>query len=74
MHRGQHINTEDRLVEIEIKISRQEDMIDSLNQVIYEQQKKIDHLEAVCAALAKHIKQTPEHEQRTLDHERPPHY
>jgi SlyX protein len=69
------MNTDDRLVEIEIKISRQEDMLESLNQVVYQQQKKIDHLEAICAALAKHIKQTPEADgQRTLNDERPPHY
>ena len=43
---------EDRIVDIEIKIARQEDLLDSLNQLVYQQQKKIDELEALCAALA----------------------
>ena len=69
------MNTDDRLVEIEIKISRQEDMLESLNQAVYQQQKKIAHLEAICAALAGHIKQPPGGDgQRTADSERPPHY
>jgi SlyX protein len=67
--------TEDRLVEIEIKISRQEDLVESLNQVIYQQQKKIDHLEAMFAALAKHVKQSQDNgrELASAD-EKPPHY
>lgn len=69
------MHTEDRLVEIEIKISRQEDMVESLNQVVYQQQKKIDRLEGICAALAMHIKQTPEADgERNLGNEKPPHY
>jgi SlyX protein len=66
---------EERLMEIEIKISRQEDLVDSLNQTIYQQQKKIDHLEAVCAALAKHVKQSREADSEPNQmNERPPHY
>ena len=38
---------EERIVDIEIKIARQEDLLDSLNQLVYQQQKKIDELEAV---------------------------
>ena len=47
---------EDRIVDIEIKIARQEDLLDSLNQLVYQQQKKIDELEALCAALARRLK------------------
>jgi len=69
------MTNEDRLVEIEIKISRQEDMVDSLNQVIYQQQKQIDHLQAVCAALAKHIQQAPDADGgANQGNEKPPHY
>ncbi|HEY0844498.1 MAG TPA: SlyX family protein [Noviherbaspirillum sp.] len=47
---------EDRLVDIEIKIARQEDLVDTLNKTVYVQQKKIDELETLCAVLARHIK------------------
>ncbi len=67
--------SEDRLMEIEIKIARQEDLVESLNQIIYQQQKKIDHLEATVAALAKHVKQSQDTQRdlAPLD-EKPPHY
>lgn len=51
------MTTEDRLVDIEIKLARQEDLIDTLNQTAYRQQKKLDELEALCAALARHIRE-----------------
>jgi SlyX protein len=70
--------TEERLMEIEIKISRQEDLLESLNQVVYQQQKKIDYLEGMLAALAKHVKQSQDNERELggLDptNEKPPHY
>jgi SlyX protein len=67
--------TEDRFMEIEIKISRQEDMLDALNQVVYQQQKKIDNLEALCSTLAGHLKNTSDTGSTpNLDNERPPHY
>jgi len=66
---------EDRLVELEIKISRQEDMLDSLNTVIYQQQKQIDHLKLVCEALARQLKQgTAAGENGNAADEKPPHY
>ncbi|MBF8177901.1 SlyX family protein [Herminiimonas contaminans] len=66
---------EDRIVDIEIKIARQEDLLDSLNQLVYEQQKKIDELEALCAALARRLKDVVSagNEQNAAN-ERPPHY
>jgi SlyX protein len=66
---------EDRIIEIEIKLTRQEDLVESLNQVVYQQQKKIDKLEALCAELVQHLKnQTDSGSERSLDNERPPHY
>lgn len=67
--------TEDRLMDIEIKLSRQEDLVDTLNQMVYEQQKKITELEALCTALAGRIKDMAnvDRTQAPLD-ERPPHY
>ncbi|MES2931871.1 MAG: SlyX family protein [Pseudomonadota bacterium] len=69
------MNTEDRLIEIEIKLSRQEDTVETLNQVIYQQQKKIDHLEASLLALARRVKESSEaSNEGNIANERPPHY
>ena len=67
--------TEDRIVDIEIKLARQEDLVESLNQVVYRQQKKIEELESLCLALARRIKDMAngDSERRPID-ERPPHY
>lgn len=66
---------EERLVNMEIKIAQQEDLLESLNQAVYRQQKKLDELEALCTALAGRIKDMAAASagQRVLD-ERPPHY
>lgn len=67
--------TEDRLVEIEIKIARQEDLVETLNQTVYQQQKKLDELEALCSALARRIKDMASADsERHPAHEKPPHY
>jgi SlyX protein len=69
------MTTEDRLVDIEIRIARQEDMVDALNQTIFRQQKKIDELEALCTALARHLKELREAaSERGPANEKPPHY
>jgi SlyX protein len=66
---------EDRIVNIEIKIARQEDLVDALNHMVYQQQKKIDELEALCVALARRLKDVVSggNEQNAAN-ERPPHY
>ncbi|HEY8101993.1 MAG TPA: SlyX family protein [Burkholderiaceae bacterium] len=70
-----YVMNEDRLMEIEIKISRQEDLVESLNQIVYQQQKKIDYLEAMLATLANQLKQSQDHERELAPaNERPPHY
>lgn len=64
---------EDRLIDIEIKIARQEDLVETLNEMVYRQRKKIDDLEALCSALARQLNDA--HEAGTgLAHEKPPHY
>lgn len=66
---------ENRLVDIEIKLSRQEDLVDALNQTIYRQQKKIDELEALCTALARRLQELQQGiAERGPAHEIPPHY
>lgn len=66
---------ENRLVDIEIKIARQEDLLETLNQLVYQQQKKLGELEALCGALARRIKDAAmsDSSQNPVN-ERPPHY
>ena len=72
---GSIMATEERLTEIEIKIARQEDLLDSLNQTIYQQQKKIGELESLCAALARHLKAASSADNdAAIINDRPPHY
>lgn len=69
------MTTEDRLVDIEIRLARQDDLIDTLNQTVYRQQKKIDELEALCAALARHIREMRDAAIAAGPaNEKPPHY
>lgn len=66
---------EERLIDIEIKLARADDMLDELNKVIYEQQKKIDRLEALYTALLRRVpEQSSDNGGGALPHERPPHY
>ncbi len=71
------MNDEERLIEIEIKISRQEDLLDTLNQLVYQQQKKIDQLEVLCSSLARQLldmQARNEAQGSAPVHEIPPHY
>lgn len=67
--------TEERFIEIETKITHQELLIEQLNKVIYEQQSKIDQLEAILTAL---VKRTREVIEPGLEigpaNDKPPHY
>jgi SlyX protein len=66
---------EPRLVNIESKLTFQEDLIEELNKTVYQQQQKLDHLEAVCAALARQIQSISETRNEGMPaSERPPHY
>jgi len=67
------VSSEERFVDIEIKLAHQEDLVESLNQRVYEQQKQIDKLEAMLAALAEHVRTNIQSNQSPLN-ERPPHY
>ena len=55
----------------EIRITRQEDMIDELNKTVYQQQLKIDNFEAILKEMASRI---VELENDNPLNEKPPHY
>jgi SlyX protein len=69
--------TSTHLIEIETKVLQQDILLEELNQVIYRQQRQIDHLEISLAGLAKRFRDATttdtENEIRPHD-ERPPHY
>lgn len=68
------MSTEDRFVDIEIKLAHQEDMVESLNQVVYQQTRRIDQLEAMLAKLADHVRDNGASGGAGGAHEKPPHY
>ena len=66
---------EERLADIEIKLSSAEDMLDTLNRTIYEQQKKIERLEALYIAMLRRMPEpSGDNQRQEIAHERPPHY
>ncbi|WP_431475607.1 SlyX family protein [Massilia eburnea] len=67
------MSSEDRFVNIELKLVHQEDLVESLNQRVYEQQKQIDMLEDLVRALAERVRTSALGNQAPLN-ERPPHY
>lgn len=67
------MSNEDRFVDIEIKLAHQEDLVESLNQMVYQQSRRIDQLEAMVAGLAEHIRTNAQSGGMPLN-EKPPHY
>lgn len=66
--------SEERLVNIEIKLAHQEQLLGDLDNVVTEQQAKIMQLEALCNKLIDRVRSVAE---STIDEprdEKPPHY
>ncbi|MDD2914215.1 MAG: SlyX family protein [Gallionella sp.] len=67
--------SEERIVNIEAKITYQEDLIEELNKTVYQQQKRLDRLETAYATLVRQIESMAEAGSGGMPaHERPPHY
>lgn len=64
---------DERFINIEIKLSNQENLLDDLNRTIYDQGRRIDQLEAMVAKLAELVRTLRDAGQGPLN-ERPPHY
>lgn len=64
---------DERFINIEIKLSNQENLLDDLNQTIYDQGRRIDQLEGMVAKLAELVRTLRDAGQGPLN-ERPPHY
>jgi SlyX protein len=70
---GSAVSDDDRFINIEIKLAHQENLVESLNQTVYEQGRRIDQLEAMVAKLAEHVRTLRDAGQGPVN-ERPPHY
>ncbi len=67
--------SEDRLIDLELKITQQEHTIEELNSVIYSQQKQIDTLESKVATLIQRFKDYLDGNSDDIrGNEKPPHY
>ena len=66
---------EQRLIDIELKVVALEDTVESLNQLVYAQQKQLDELRSVCKHLLGRLEERddPASAGNPAD-ERPPHY
>lgn len=66
---------EDRLIDIETRLAYQDQTINELNQVIYQQQKQIDQLERTCRQLSNRVKDMASNTTSSVPKdEKPPHY
>lgn len=65
---------EERLNELEIKLSYAEDLIDELNRTIFRQQQQIDFLVQEVLGLRQQVQTIAAPRSATLREEIPPHY
>lgn len=63
-----------RLMELEIKASYAEDLLERLNEIIYRQQEQIDRLQRELAVLRHQLPEAGPASFRSLRDELPPHY
>jgi SlyX protein len=67
-------DTEQRLIDLEIKLSFTEDLVDDLNQIVVRQQQQIDLLVRELTALRQQAGDNTSGTFRSLRDELPPHY
>jgi len=71
---SQDPRTEERLMALEIKSSYAEDLLEQLNQLVYQQQQSIDALMAEVNQLRRQMPEGGPSAERNLRDELPPHY
>jgi SlyX protein len=67
-------DAEERLQDLEAKLTFQDDMLQKLNDALVEQQSRVDHLEATLKRLAERARQQGVDELDTSNDQPPPHY
>jgi SlyX protein len=65
---------EQRLEKIETKLSLAEDLLDTLNDTVYRQQRQIEQLQREIVTLRDQLRASLPDETRSLKDEIPPHY
>jgi SlyX protein len=65
---------DDRLEKIEIKLSLSEDLLETLNETVYRQQRQIEQLQREIVMLREQVRAALPNERRNLNDEIPPHY
>ncbi|MEB0137804.1 MULTISPECIES: SlyX family protein [unclassified Undibacterium] len=70
------MNTEERLIDLEIRLARQDDLVETLNTQVYRQQKKLDEMAGWMTALTTRIRELADTSggRNGAADERPPHY
>jgi SlyX protein len=64
-----------RFIDIETKLAYQEDLVEALNRIVGDQQRKIDELETACRKLADRVRDVSEElAARGIEDAPPPHY
>ena len=67
--------SDDRFLDIETKLAYQEDLVASLNQIVSDQQRKLDELEAAYRKLVDRVvEQSEEPAALRIEDAPPPHY
>jgi uncharacterized coiled-coil protein SlyX len=64
-------NADERLTELEIKVTFQDETIKALNEALLELREEVKHLKARFDAAAEETSEVPA---SSMPHERPPHY
>ena len=66
--------SEERFVDIEVKLAHQEQVVNELNEVVTQQQAKLMQLEELCTSLVQRVRSIGEGDAAPEQDERPPHY
>jgi SlyX protein len=72
--RMENVSTEQRIDELEAKLSFAEDMVDTLNRVVFRQQEQLDRMQQQISMLHQQLQSVIPVEERNLRDEIPPHY
>jgi len=67
-------HTEQRLTDIELKLTAMEDLVETLNNTVYRQQTSIERLQDLCTTLARRIHDMDNNAGGQAPDEKPPHY
>jgi len=66
--------SEERIVDIEVKLAHQEQIVSELNDVVTQQQAKLMQLEELCTSLIQRVRSIGDGDANPEQDERPPHY